>query len=180
MQVPFGDVKFARDWLKISGHVGKPPQEHPKRIIHGLDCPRSEVSGTRFWTLMESLCGTPEVFFRNCFVHNYCPLCFMASSGKNVTPPEMKVHERGQIQEVCDRSLLETVKVLGVEWIVAVGKYPETRVKAALKGWRGKEVKVSRITHPSPINPAANKGWSEMATSQLGELGLLEVVRGTV
>ena len=39
---------------------------------------------------------------------------------------------------------------------------------------------MSRITHPSPINPAANKGWREMATSQLGELGLLEVVRGTV
>lgn len=178
--VPFGDAKFARDWLKISGRVGKPPREHPKRIIYGLDCPRSEVSGTRFWGLMESLCGTPEVFFRNCFVHNYCPLCFMAPSGKNVTPPEMKIHERGRMQEICDRSLLETVKLLEVEQVVAVGRYPEMRVRAALKESSGREVRVVRITHPSPINPAANRGWSEAATAQLSELGLLEVVRGTV
>ena len=34
------------------------------------------------------------------------------------------------------------------------------------------------VTHPSPINPAANKDWSALATGQLREMGLEEVVQG--
>ncbi|XP_048856369.1 single-strand-selective monofunctional uracil-DNA glycosylase 1 isoform X5 [Brienomyrus brachyistius] len=41
--VPFGEVSSVRDWLKISGEVGRPPEEHPKRRIMGLSCTRSEV-----------------------------------------------------------------------------------------------------------------------------------------
>lgn len=44
--VPFGDTKHVIDWLKIKGSVEKPVQEHPKRLIHGLDCTRAEVSGS--------------------------------------------------------------------------------------------------------------------------------------
>src|SRR3954452_15779457 len=47
--VPFGDVSMVRDFLGISGPVGKPKPEHPKRPILGFDCQRSEVSGTRLW-----------------------------------------------------------------------------------------------------------------------------------
>uniref|UniRef100_A0A674PPB3 Single-strand-selective monofunctional uracil-DNA glycosylase 1 n=1 Tax=Takifugu rubripes TaxID=31033 RepID=A0A674PPB3_TAKRU len=41
--VPFGEVKSVVDWLKITGEVGRPPDEHPKRRITGLSCIRSEV-----------------------------------------------------------------------------------------------------------------------------------------
>ncbi|GLD70733.1 single-strand selective monofunctional uracil DNA glycosylase-like protein [Lates japonicus] len=41
--VPFGEVKSVVDWLKITGEVGHPQNEHPKRRITGLACPHSEV-----------------------------------------------------------------------------------------------------------------------------------------
>ncbi|MBN3317792.1 SMUG1 glycosylase, partial [Atractosteus spatula] len=40
--VPFGEVAVVRDWLGISGRVGRPAEEHPKRPIRGLDTPQSE------------------------------------------------------------------------------------------------------------------------------------------
>ena len=177
--MPFCDPSIARGWLGVAGDVEKPTTEHPKRPIVGLSGTRQEVSGGRFWGLFEDLCGEPETFFANCFVHNYCPLCFMRATGKNVTPPQLKSEERNALQEVCDRYLVMAVELLGVEWVVAVGKYAENRAKKALKGHEGR-VSVASITHPSPINPAANKDWKGLATSQLASLGLLDTVSGKV
>ncbi|NXQ52260.1 SMUG1 glycosylase, partial [Anthoscopus minutus] len=42
--VPFGEARLVREWLRVSGPVQKPPQEHPKRPVLGLRCPRAEVS----------------------------------------------------------------------------------------------------------------------------------------
>ncbi|PIK39473.1 putative single-strand selective monofunctional uracil DNA glycosylase [Apostichopus japonicus] len=58
--VPFGERDHVVDWLKIEGDVGKPEREHPKRQIQGLECPRKEVSGRRFWDLWKQLCKTPR------------------------------------------------------------------------------------------------------------------------
>lgn len=173
-----------REWLQISGTIGKPSVEHPKRPICGLDLAKVEVSGSRFWGLMESLCGDPSHFFTNCYVHNYCPLCFMATSGKNITPPMLKVGERGPLQDICDRFLMEVIRLLEVDWVIGVGKYAEARSQIALKKSGvclvgGKEVRVCHVTHPSPINPAANKDWTGLAISQLTDLGVLEIVKGT-
>lgn len=88
--VPFGEIKMVKDWLKISGPVGHPPKEHPERVVMGFECPRSEVSGHRLWGLLKELCGTPENFFRHAYMHNYCPLAFMDSTARNVTPAELK------------------------------------------------------------------------------------------
>lgn len=60
--VPFGEVNLVRDWLKVEGHVGRPAVEHPSRLVEGWACPRSEVSGQRFWSYWKDLCGTPENF----------------------------------------------------------------------------------------------------------------------
>ena len=43
--VPFGEVNFVRDWMKLEGKIGRPEREHPKRPVTGLACHRSEVSG---------------------------------------------------------------------------------------------------------------------------------------
>lgn len=42
--MPFGEVNAVRDWLEISGPVGKPPKEIHSRLVKGFDCTRSEVS----------------------------------------------------------------------------------------------------------------------------------------
>ena len=290
---------MVKEWLGIAGDVSSPTNEHPKRAIQGLNCTKSEVSGTRFWNLMRELCSSPEVFFKNCYVHNYCPLCFMATSGKNITPPMLRTLERRHLEEICNESLVEVINLLEVDYVVGVGKYAEERAKAAVVMVREREksqtkresqasvcgntsthsqtetpssrgkftvkeflkshspssggkftveeflksqtvkkeiassprsscvasnsasvnqsqhcndsptgsadahvlskqsytsspttpprsspgchgnVKVCGLMHPSPINPAANKGWNQLAIGRFSELGLLDIIKGS-
>ncbi|CAM9721481.1 unnamed protein product [Choristocarpus tenellus] len=58
--VPFGEVDHVRDWLGVSGSVGKPIVEHPKRLVQGFDCKRSEVSGKRLWGFFKRKFGTAD------------------------------------------------------------------------------------------------------------------------
>lgn len=88
--VPFGEISMVRDWLKISGSVGKPSKEHPDRKVTGFQCTRSEISGLRLWGLFRDLCESPENFFRYAYMHNYCPFAFMDARARNITPAEIK------------------------------------------------------------------------------------------
>lgn len=92
-QVPFGYVPAVKDWLKLTGTVNKPSPELAARPVTGLNCDKLEQSGKRFWSLLQEISNdSPEKFFKNCFVHNLCPLAFFHSSGKNITPAELKVN----------------------------------------------------------------------------------------
>lgn len=88
--VPFGEISMVRDWLKIYGPVGKPVKEQPNRKITGFQCNRSEISGKRLWGLFQKLCGSPEKFFQQAYIHNYCPIALMKKNGCNITPAEIK------------------------------------------------------------------------------------------
>ncbi|XP_065510478.1 single-strand selective monofunctional uracil DNA glycosylase [Caloenas nicobarica] len=173
--VPFGEVWHVREWLRVTGAVTKPPGEHPKRPVLGLSCRRAEVSGARFWGLIRALCPDPRVFFRHCFVHNLCPLLFLAASGRNVPPAELPPPERNRLLGPCDRALARAVGLLGVGLVVAVGRFTERRARRALAG---AAVRVEGLPHPSPRNPRANQGWEELAKARLGELGVLELFGG--
>ncbi|CAH1773450.1 unnamed protein product [Owenia fusiformis] len=176
--VPFGEGDIVRDWLKVTGSVGKPLREHPQRPIHGLDSTRKEVSGTRFWQLICELCINPQNFFANCFVHNMCPLAFMTHSGKNVTPPQLGKEQLASLNAACDEAICDIIRILNVKYVIGVGKFAEIRVKKALlsKGNMPTGLRVSSIMHPSPINPAANKGWVNIAKGQLEEMGLIHII----
>ena len=50
------------------------------------------MSGQRFWGLFRDVAGPAGNFFRRCFVYSYCPLSFMNATGRNITPPELKVY----------------------------------------------------------------------------------------
>ncbi|KAM3877872.1 single-strand selective monofunctional uracil DNA glycosylase-like [Diretmus argenteus] len=176
--VPFGEVKSVRDWLEITGEVGRPADEHPKRRITGLACTQSEVSGARFWGFFRKLCVEPDLFFRHCFVHNLCPLIFMSASGKNLTPPELSVGEREALLSLCDIALCQAVEALGVSMVIGVGRVAEQRARRALSA-AGSNVKVEGIMHPSPRNPLANKGWEGVAKAKLEELGVLPLLSNT-
>ena len=167
--VPFGDVGMVRDWLGINEPVGKPPEEHPKRIIEGFDCARSEVSGSRLWGWAKERFPTPEPFFERFFVANFCPLVFMEQSGKNFTPDKLPTAEKTPLFSACDEALRRSVEVLRPKYAVGVGVFAEQRLKEALKGL---DVAIGRILHPSPASPAANRGWAEQATKQLAALGI--------
>ena len=166
--VPFGEVERVRDWMGISGPVAAPDPQHPKRPIQGFACTRSEVSGARLWGAIAEHHGSPESFFRHAFVANYCPLVFMAASGRNRTPDKLPTPEREPLYEACDRHLRRLVELLQPRWLIGVGKFAENRARAALPDFAGT---IGTVLHPSPASPAANRGWAEQAKRQLRELG---------
>jgi single-strand selective monofunctional uracil DNA glycosylase len=167
--VPFGEVALVRDWVGVAEPIEKPKKEHPKRLIEGFNCQRSEVSGRRLWGLFSERFESAESFFEDHFVANYCPLVFMEASGRNRTPDKMPAAEVAALYALCDAHLRELVAALQPEWLIGVGAFAESRAKFALKGC---DVQVGRILHPSPASPAANRGWGEQATQQLKALGV--------
>ena len=166
--VPFGEIAAVRDWLGIVAPVGKPTRENPKKPVEGFACARSEVSGARLWGLFRERFGTPEAFFAEHFVANYCPLAFF-SEGKNLTPDKLPAAEMAPVSAACDAHLRAVVEATGAEWVIGIGAYAEAQAVRALAGMA---VKTGRILHPSPASPAANRGWAPQATAELVRLGL--------
>jgi len=169
--VPFGEIELVRDWLQINAPIGKPPCEHPKRPIDGFDCPRSEVSGRRLWGYFKECFGTAEVFFKDHFVANFCPLVFMTETSSNVTPDKLPEAPRKELDAYCQEHLRRVVEILEPQMVIGVGKYAQDQAKAALVGM---DVATERILHPSPASPVANQapGWAAKAVAQLQALGL--------
>jgi len=168
--IPFGAIDPVKNFLKIEKNINAPKKQHQKRPVQGFSCKRQEVSGSRLWSWIEAQWGDAESFFSDCFVHNYCPLAFFDSGGKNITPEKLNMVERIALEEICDNFLLKMVSVLGCEWIIGVGNYAEAKAK---KVFKDKEVKVGRILHPSPASPLANKGWAGFATEKMIAYGLM-------
>ncbi len=174
--VPFGEIGSVKNWLGITGAIGHPEKEHEKRPITGWECRRSEVSGRRLWGLMKERYGTPEVFFKDHFVANYCPLVFMGETGKNITPDKLPKRERNILFEHCDRHLTAVLGILEPEYLIGIGKFAEKQLASVVsQGAAGKSSPVvSSIIHPSPANPRANKDWKGEVTAKLVTLGVWE------
>ncbi len=167
--VPFGEIELARDWLGIEGPVGKPKREHPKRPILGFECTRSEVSGKRLWGWAQERFGTPKRFFRRFFVHNYCPLAFMAESGRNITPDKLPAAERDPLFALCNDLLEAVVQQMQPRMVIGIGAFAEKRARDVLAEH---DVAFGRMPHPSPASPIANRGWAPAAEAALAELGI--------
>lgn len=171
--VPFGEIAAVRDWMGINEPVGRPEREHPKRPVLGFACPQSEVSGRRLWGHFALRFETPEAFFRDHFVANYCPLVFTEASGRNFTPDKLPAAEALPLNAACDAHLAAVITALQPEWVIGVGAFAEacaSRVKEQMHG----TFKTGRVLHPSPASPAANRDWAGAATKQLVNLGVWE------
>ena len=162
--IPFGEIELVRNWMGISGEVSKPQNEHPKRLIEGFGCQRSEVSGRRLWGHFKERFETPENFFHEHLVLNYCPLVFMEESGRNRTPDKLPSDEQKPLRAACDAHLQSVVDILQPEFAVGVGKFAEACFKRIQVPSR---TTITTVLHPSPASPAANRGWAEAATKQL-------------
>ena len=171
--VPFGDLGMVKGFLGVSGKVGRPPQEHPKRPIQGFDCPRGEVSGKRLWGFAQDRFGSPEKFFEHFFVVNYCPLTFMEESGANRTPDKLPKAEQQALFAACDAALVEIAAELKPEYVIGVGAFATARAKLALPEGR---YRIVTISHPSPASPKANRGWAELVEKELSEHGLSAIL----
>lgn len=167
--VPFGEIAAVRDWLGIEVTVGRPVKTHPKRPVDGFRCRRSEVSGRRLWGWAQKRFGTPERFFSKFFVANYCPLLFLEEGGRNRTPDRIRLSERKALASVCDKALLDTILYFEPRYVLGIGDFTAHRVRAALADL---DLIVGRITHPSPANPRANRGWERLVEKELMKLGI--------
>ena len=167
--VPFGEVVAVRDWLQIEVPVGSPEKLHPKRPILGFDCIRREVSGKRLWGWVQNTFITPKRFFSRFFVANYCPLMFFNIGGSNITPNQLKIADRKPLLAACDRALLNMVNELQPRYVVGIGKFAYERAMAALEVT---DTIIGCVTHPSPANPKANRGWEKMASKEFRDIGI--------
>jgi single-strand selective monofunctional uracil DNA glycosylase len=165
--VPFGEVAAVREFLGIEEPVRVPKSMHPKRRIEGFACPRSEVSGRRFWGLMAREFGSSKRFFAHGFVWNWCPLAFMAESGANITPDKLARAERESVEAACDEALRAMVATLSPRVVVGVGGFASKCAERAL----GEDApEIVTMLHPSPASPAANRGWDAEAEKVLARV----------
>ena len=167
--VPFGDVVMVKEWLGISGKVKKPSFEHPKRPILGFECSKREVSGSRLWGWAKDKFKSPNYFFKDFFVWNYCPLVFMEEGGANKTPDKLSPEYRDKIFKHCDNTLRSLVEISGAEKVIGVGKFARKRAEISV----GDLVEIGDILHPSPASPKANKNWAGEIETQFREMGCL-------
>ncbi|MEM9017428.1 MAG: uracil-DNA glycosylase family protein [Verrucomicrobiota bacterium] len=169
--VPFGEIEAVREWMGIEAPVGKPNPEHPKRLIEGFACSRSEVSGRRLWGLFAERYANSDSFFAEHYVVNYCPLVWMEESGKNRTPDKLPSTEMAPVSDACDEYVGVHLQELQPEFVIGVGAFAETCLKR-IADEIGLSVRVGRVLHPSPASPAANRDWAGAATRQLEALGV--------
>ena len=167
--IPFGEIKAVKRWMNIEAPVGQPASVHPKRPVTGFECTRSEVSGKRLWGWAQEVFKTPEKFFSRFFVANYCPLQFIESTGRNRTPNQLPKGEKKALLTVCDRALQQTIAYLKPRYVIGVGKFAGDRARAAISD---PAIAIGSITHPSPANPRANRGWKTLVEKELRELGI--------
>lgn len=173
--VPFGEVAAVRDWLAIRGPVRRPARQHPKRPVEGFACIRSEVSGRRLWGWAAERFGTPQAFFAQCLVLNYCPLVFLEAGGRNCTPDKLPAAELAPLHAACDEHLRHAIAALQPDWVIGIGAYAMKRARAAL-GPQG-PARIDQILHPSPASPIANRGWAPQVNAQLEQLGVFAAHR---
>jgi single-strand selective monofunctional uracil DNA glycosylase len=167
--IPFGEIRMVREYLRIDAPIAAPSGMHPKRPVLGWACPRSEVSGRRLWTWVQGRFPRAEDFFSRHFVANYCPLAFMEAGGRNLTPDKMNTAEAAELFRICDGALRELVRRLAVRRVIGVGQFARRRAELALAGL---DLRIDVIPHPSPANPAANRGWDAAVDAALAGLGL--------
>lgn len=167
--VPFGAVPHVRDWLGITGRIGRPESEHPKRPVLGWDCPRVEPSGDRLWTLMASVYRNAAEMSRELVVINYCPLLLLrAEGGRCRNLPLDKVRGADGLIRSCDEHLDLVLSAVRPEVAIGIGAWAESRLRIVAP----KAVAVDRMPHPSPASPLANRAFFKLARECLSRNGV--------
>lgn len=171
--VPFGEVTMVREWFGFEPRLGGPlPEQHPKYPILGMDCHRSEGSGSRVWRWAQDRYGPPAGFFSRLFIWNYCPLLFIGAN-RNLIPERLRKNERAPLFAACDMALAAVIDALEPVAVIGIGRFAEKRVQLIV----GERIPVGYLHHPSPANPAANRDWPALADAALAPWLKLQATR---
>jgi len=101
----------------------------------------------------------------------------MEASGRNRTPDKLPAAEQARLFEPCDDALRRLVAWCDAKQVIGVGGFAADRAREALASTG---LPITSILHPSPANPAANRGWVAAVERQLRGHGIrLPPVRGT-
>ena len=168
--IPFGEVRAVTEWLQVQAPVGAPADMHPQRPVMGFHCHRSEVSGRRLWGWARKTFRTPERFFARFLVVNYCPLMFIEANGKNRTPDKLSAAEQRPMLAACDQALVRIIQKVEPTYVFGVGNFAAAQVRRASAG---RNMVIGTLTHPSPANPKANRGWEALIEKELSAAGLM-------
>ena len=161
--VPFGDVEIVREWMGIETEVKRPKNEHPRVEIKGFASTRREGSGKRLWGWAANR-GSASEFFKQFFVWNYVPLCFLNEKGTNLIPEKLPKENRVELYKICNKGLADAISVLNPRTVIGVGNFAKKRIDEIADG----SYDVEKLLHPSPANPRANAGWTDEANRVLG------------
>jgi single-strand selective monofunctional uracil DNA glycosylase len=77
--------------------------------------------------------------------------------------------EKKPLLNACDLALRRTVAWFKPRYVVGIGTFAQGRAREALAGL---DVTVGRISHPSPANPKANRGWEPLIRKEFAALGI--------
>ena len=79
--------------------------------------------------------------------------------------------DKKKVYELCDKALYRILSLLQGTEIIAVGRVVNERLIKVRQKF-SLDINIHFLMHPSPANPAANKGWSEIAEKSLSELNI--------
>ena len=79
--------------------------------------------------------------------------------------------DKKKVYELCDKALFRILSLLQATEIIAVGRVVNERLIKVRQKF-SLDINIHFLMHPSPANPAANKGWSEIAEKSLSELNI--------
>ncbi len=190
------DIRDEPVWRDL---VRQPRRTLDDRPVQGFSCQRDEVSGRRFWSGLAPLwardmdddqqdaedAAHDQQRFRTalrrmlgeCFVMNLCPLAFFdavngSGAAPNVTPDKLPQPWRDRLVgdgSPCATYFADMLRLFRPEVVVVMGAWVEKQVMR----WAGSAVRVFRIPHPSPANPASNKGWAGLVQAALRDGGVV-------
>ena len=123
--IPFGEIAAVTEWLQLASTDSQTDERTPKATHHGLIVPRSEVSGRRLWGLFAERFTSAEDFFADHFILNYCPLAFLAETGRNITSTSSAAQTRAFMAQHCDQHFKKALNALQPDWCIGVGGYAE-------------------------------------------------------
>ncbi|XP_073835437.1 single-strand selective monofunctional uracil DNA glycosylase-like [Musca autumnalis] len=174
--IPFGNMSTVRR-MGLQGEIKIPPQLHPDIHIEGMTWQKEEQSGKRLWQLFEEILSVNpsnesedflDKLFKECFVHNFCPLGLYDANGKYLSPDDLKGEYKDykkQMEKECLEILEKQLELLQPEIVIAVGAYVHNLLEK--NSAYCKNHHLLKMLHPS-TRSCSRSTWKEESKELLG------------